>query len=60
MHCLLCYEKVLTNEYHLLLVCKSLKSEREKYLEEEFYKHPNLLKLNKLMNLQIIYFIQVL
>ena len=50
-HCLLCNEEGLTDEYHLLLVCKSLKSEREKYLTEEFHKYPNLLKLNRLMNL---------
>ena len=42
-HCLLCNEEGLADEYHLLLVCKSLKSEREKYLTEEFHKYPNLL-----------------
>ena len=44
--CLLSNEQVLTDEYNLLLVCKRIKSEREKHLAEEFHK-----KLNMLMNL---------
>ena len=51
-HCLLCNEKGLPDEYHLNLVCESLKSEREKYWRK-FYKYPNILKLiNKMMNLR--------
>ena len=53
-HWLLYNEEGLADDYHLLLVFKSIKSEREKYLAEEFYKYRNLLKLNKLMNLSCI------
>ena len=49
--CLLCNEKVLADEYHLLLVCKRVSAERKEYLEVEFHEYPSLLKLNKLMNL---------
>ena len=40
---------MLGDEYHLLLECPTFKRCRKKYIDEKFYKYPNMLKFNSLM-----------
>ena len=48
--CLYCEDVCKADEYHLLLVCKKFRYEREKYLPVFFYMYPNLIKFDQLMN----------
>ena len=48
--CLKCNDNRLGDEFHYLFECPVFKSERLKFLEEYYYKRPNVIKFNKLMN----------
>ena len=47
--CKLCSADI-GDEYHYLLICKSIHEIRKKYLKQYFYTNPNTLKFEKLMN----------
>ena len=48
--CPFCRENCKADEYHLLLVCKFFRTDRERLLPQYFCYYPNLIKLDQLMN----------
>lgn len=46
--------KDVGDEFHYLLVCDYFKSERQKYIKPYFYKRPNILKFQQLMNTTVL------
>ena len=48
--CLKCNDNSLDDEFHYLYECSVFKPERLIFLEEYYYKRPNVIKFNKLMN----------
>lgn len=47
--CNLCHADV-GDEYHFLLVCEKLKAQRKEFLKAYYYKRPNTIKYESLMN----------
>ena len=52
--CPFCREICKADEYHLLPVCKLFKTDRERFLPQDFCNYQNLIKLDQLMNTDII------
>ena len=46
--CKLCQDDI-GDEYHTLLCCKKLQSQRKLYISPKYYKKPNVLKYKSLM-----------
>ena len=38
------------DEFHFLLVCKQFHESRTKFIKSYYYRHPNILKFEQLMN----------
>ena len=49
--CLLCSEDI-GDEFHYVLSCKHFLHLRKQFIKPYYYKHPNVLKYNELMNLK--------
>lgn len=47
--CHLCHSDV-GDEFHFLLCCPSIATERRKYIDRYYYRRPNILKFDELMN----------
>ena len=47
--CNLCHRDV-GDEFHMVLICTYFKEERSKYIKPYFYRNPNILKFQQLMN----------
>lgn len=48
-HCDLCKQDI-GDEYHYLLICNNLKDIRKQYIKPYFYRRPNILKYEQLLN----------
>ena len=48
--CNLCNTNSLGDEFHSLFICKFFDSDRRKYIDKYFIKHPNSVKFSILMN----------
>ena len=44
------FQQTIGDEYHMVLECPHFITERRKYVKRYFYKHPNTLKFESLMN----------
>ena len=47
--CTFCNDDI-GDEFHFLLVCKQFHESRTKYIKSYYYRHPNILKFEQLMN----------
>lgn len=47
--CTYCY-KDIGDEFHVLLICERFKSERTLYIKPYYYRRPNILKFEQIMN----------
>ena len=47
--CTLCNHNI-GDEFHFLLECPNLNTDRKKYISEIYYRNPNIIKFDKLMN----------
>lgn len=48
--CNLCETNDVGDEMHYLLICPCFNTERSKYIKQYYYKRPNTIKLNQLLN----------
>ena len=48
--CLLCSRQEIGDEFHYLLICPFLNSERKRIIEKHYYSNSNILKFKALMN----------
>ena len=48
--CPLCTGNTMGDEFHYLFECKALMNERKKYLDKNFFCHPNVFKTSQLFN----------
>lgn len=49
-YCAYC-SNVIGDEFHFLLVCQHFQQHRSKYLQRYYYKNPNIIKFEELMNI---------
>ena len=46
------YKSDIGDEYHYLLVCNNFKKERSKFVKTYYYKRPNTIKFQQLINIK--------
>ena len=51
LQCYLCNSAAVGDEFHYLLVCSAFARKRESYIKGYYYKSPNYVKFDELMNL---------